>query len=75
MATMWKKGGTYLDLIYTFPAAILAGTGLGWLADRWWGSRPYGTLVGFLAGLAAAFWYLFKMLNTIKRDPDGPSAG
>lgn len=75
MVTMWRKGGTYLDLIYTFPAAMLAGTGLGWLCDRWLGSSPYGTLAGFLAGLAAAFWYLFKMLNTIKRDPGDPHAG
>ena len=68
MASMWRKGGIYLDLIYTFPGAMLAGTGLGWLADRWLGTAPYGTLVGFLAGLAAAFWYLFKMLNAVKRD-------
>jgi F0F1-type ATP synthase assembly protein I len=74
MPSLWKKSGVYMDLVYTFPGAILGGTGLGWLADRWLGSNPYGTLVGFLLGLAAAFWYLFKMLNMIKRDGEGSDA-
>ncbi len=69
MASIWTKSGVYLDLVYTFPGAILAGTGLGWLADRWLGTNPYLTLAGFLVGLGGAFWYLFKMLALLsKRD-------
>ena len=67
MASIWKRGGVYLDLIYTFPGAILAGTALGWLVDRKTGWKPYGTLVGFFLGVAAAFWYLFKMLGAFER--------
>jgi F0F1-type ATP synthase assembly protein I len=63
MAPPWRRLGIYLELVYTFPSAVLVGTALGYFADRWAGSKPYGTLIGFLAGLAGAFWYLFKMLN------------
>ncbi len=63
MASLWKKGGVYLDLVYTFPATILAGAGAGWLLDRWLGWKPYGTLGGFFIGVAGAFWYLFRMLG------------
>ena len=68
MASIWKRSGVYLDLIYTFPGAILAGTALGWFVDRKTGWSPYGTLVGFFLGVGAAFWYLFKMLGGIQRD-------
>jgi F0F1-type ATP synthase assembly protein I len=76
MPSIWTKSGIYLDLVYTFPGAILAGTGLGWLADRWLvGTKPYLTMVGFLLGLAAAFWYLFKMLAHIQKGEGGKGAG
>ncbi len=74
MASVWKRGGVYLDLVYTFPGAILAGTALGWLVDRWLGSSPYGTLGGFFLGVAGAFWYLFKMLGVFTRKK-GPGGG
>lgn len=71
MANLWKKAGTYLDLVYTFPVIILAGAGGGYLLDRWAGSSPYGTLGGFILGLAAAFTYLIRMLNALKNRRDG----
>ena len=67
MASMWRKAGTYLDLVYTFPFIILAGAGLGWLVDRWAGTDPYGVLVGFVVGLVAAFTYLTRMLGGLSR--------
>ena len=63
MVTPWRRLGVYLDLVYVFPGTIGVGTALGYLADRWLGTSPYGTMLGFLLGLAGAFWYLFRMLG------------
>ena len=61
-----------MDIIYTFPGAIAVGTVAGWLLDRWLvATTPYLTLVGFLLGLAGAFWYLFKMLATVEQRKKG----
>ena len=66
MADVWRRAGVYLDLVYTFPAAIGVGTAAGWAADRYLGTKPYLTLLGFLLGLLGGFWYLFKMLGVFK---------
>jgi ATP synthase protein I len=70
MATPWRRLGVYLELVYSFPATILVGAGLGYLVDRWLGTGPYGVLVGFVIGSVGAFVYLIKMLNTIKNRKD-----
>jgi ATP synthase protein I len=44
-----------------FVAAILVGAVLGWFADRFLGTAPWG-LVGFLfLGLAAGFWNVYRI--------------
>lgn len=67
MALPWRRLGIYLELVYTFPSAVLVGTAAGYFVDRWLSSKPVGTLAGFLLGLAGAFWYLFKVLNRVGR--------
>ncbi len=71
MASPLRRLGTYLELIYTFPAVVLVGAGGGYLLDRWLGSSPIATLSGFVLGLVSAFVYLIKMLNTIKTNNNG----
>jgi F0F1-type ATP synthase assembly protein I len=45
-----KAWGTALDFIFT----IAAGAVLGWLFDRWRGSTPTGSLIGFACGFVLA---------------------
>jgi F0F1-type ATP synthase assembly protein I len=66
VADLWRRAGVYLDIVYTFPAAVGVGTGAGWLADHYIGTKPYLTLLGFFLGLLGGFWYLFKMLGVFK---------
>ena len=66
MAIPFKKLGIYLELIYTFPAAILAPSLLGWYLDSKAGSGPLFLLLGFFLGLIGGFWYLFKTLKSVK---------
>lgn len=43
-----------------FVMFVLAGVGLGWLADNWLGTKPYGVLVGVLFGLGGGGWRLIR---------------
>ncbi len=70
MAFPFKRLGVYLDLVYVFPVSVLGGSALGYFIDHWLGTTPYGVLIGFVLGMAGAFWYLFRMLNTLKRNGD-----
>lgn len=38
---------------------------LGVLADRHWGTGTVGTIIGFLIGVAAAFYGLFRELRRL----------
>lgn len=75
MPSPLRRLGVYLELVYTFPATILAGAGGGYLLDRWLGIAPWGILAGFLLGLGGAFVYLIKMLNMLKRGPGDDGRG
>jgi ATP synthase protein I len=60
-----RKAGIYIELVYTFPAAILLPALGGWWLDKKLGSDPWCVLSGLLLGLAAGFTYLFKSLSVI----------
>ena len=63
MPSPMRKLGTYLELVYSFPVAVLLPAALGWLADRWLGTSPWLVFLGFVLGLVAGFWYLMQMLR------------
>lgn len=46
-----------------FAAAILVGAGLGWLADRFFGTSPWGILLLLLLGFAAGLMNVWRGLN------------
>ena len=66
MPSPLRRLGVYLELVYTFPATVLAGAALGYLLDWWLGTSPVLILVGFVVGIIGAFVYLIKMLNSLK---------
>ena len=45
---------------YTLVGAILVLGGLGYGVDAWWGTRPWGLLVGLALGLIIGFYELVK---------------
>ena len=47
------------SIIGTLVAGVLAWGGIGWLLDRWLGTR-YLVAVGILVGMAGAFYLIVK---------------
>lgn len=53
-------------------AALCVGVGLGWLADRYLGIRPWGLIAGFFLGSAAGIMNAFRAVQGMG---GGPPAG
>lgn len=41
--------------------AVFLGAGLGYLADGWLKSSPWGMVIGLCLGAAAGFWNAYKL--------------
>ena len=53
-AGYWKTVGELGTLGLSFVLALVLGSALGIWVDRTWATSPWGTLVGFALGCAAA---------------------
>ncbi len=57
----YRELGRLISLGWEFALAILVGLGLGLLTDRWLPTRPWGTLIFLLFGIAAGFVNFFRV--------------
>jgi ATP synthase protein I len=57
LASWYRMTGVGVEFII----AVLLFGGLGWLADRWLGTRPWLMLTGGALGFAGGLWLLIKM--------------
>jgi ATP synthase protein I len=64
----WKKAAVLSQIAYSFPAAVLTASFLGWLLDKYLGSGPWLLFFGFILGLAAGFANVFRVLASQKED-------
>ena len=53
LAMAWRIG---LELV----VAVAVGTALGWVIDRWLGTRPWGMIVMFFLGVAAGMLAVWR---------------
>ncbi len=60
-----------LGLAWSIPVLLAVYIGLGFWLGRWFGSPIAGVLVGWVAGMAAVFYEIWKVL----RSGSGPSKG
>ena len=51
------------SIIGTLIAGVLAWGGIGWLLDRWLGTR-YLVAIGIIVGMAGAFYLIIKRYGT-----------
>jgi F0F1-type ATP synthase assembly protein I len=68
--------GKYSDYLYLgmlFPASIVVGVVMGYYADRWLHSDPWGKMIGFLLGVVAGGinFYRDYQKMTSKKDESG----
>lgn len=54
-----------LALGFMFPASLLAGYGLGYAADAWLGTRPWGAAAGVVLGAAAAYVNMVRLVRMV----------
>jgi len=55
-----KTGIAYAAGITLF-ATVIAFIGIGWLVDRWFGTKPWFLVVGFVLGSAAGLYEFIRM--------------
>lgn len=57
MSDGWMAGGSFFG-------SIMAGTLLGWLADRWLDTDPWLVAAGAVAGSVAGFYRMWDLIRT-----------
>jgi len=55
-----RKSGLAYAAAFSLFAAVIAGLGLGWLLDRWLGTRPWLLVAGLVLGAAAGFYEFIR---------------
>jgi ATP synthase protein I len=56
LAMAWRIG---IELV----VAVAVGTGLGWVIDRWLGTRPWGMIVLFFLGVGAGMMNVWRAVK------------
>ena len=58
--------GMGLRIGVEFVVAVVMATGLGWVLDRWLGTRPWGTIVLFFLGVGVGMTSVYRAVTGIK---------
>ena len=59
-----KTGLAYAAALSLF-AAVVAGLIIGWLLDRWLGTRPWLLVAGIILGAAAGFYEFIRQTSKL----------
>ena len=55
-----RKSGLAYAAAFSLFGAVVAGLILGWLLDRWLGTRPWVLVTGLVLGAAAGFYEFIR---------------
>ena len=53
---------------YTLVGGIILLGGIGYAVDRWWGSAPWGLVIGLALGIVVGF---YELIRVAMRPPTG----
>ena len=59
-----KSGVAYAAALSLF-FSVAAMTGIGWLFDRWLGTKPWLMVVGLVLGAAAGFYEFIRLTSRL----------
>jgi len=60
-----RKTGLAYAAAFSLFAAVVSGLLIGWLLDRWLGTRPWLLVVGVVLGAAAGFYEFVRTTTKI----------
>jgi ATP synthase protein I len=60
-----RKSGLAYAAGFSLFAAVVSGLGVGWLLDRWLGTKPWLMVVGLVLGAAAGFYELVRVTSKL----------
>lgn len=69
----YARMGRLSAIITILPATMAGGWIVGYLADRYLNSFPWGSIVATLLGAAAGFYEIVRLLIQDQRDNSGPT--
>jgi ATP synthase protein I len=55
-----RKSGLAYAAAFSLFAAVVVGLAIGWLLDRWLGTRPWLLVAGIVLGAAAGFYEFIR---------------
>ncbi|NOT58630.1 MAG: AtpZ/AtpI family protein [Acidobacteria bacterium] len=61
-----SKAALAMSVGAVLTANILGGLGLGYAADRWGGTAPWGIIVGIILGTTSAFISLYRIMQKLQ---------
>ena len=64
-AEAYRKAGPYLNLGWTFAAAVGLGCFAGWWLDKKLGTAPWLLVAGSVLGMTAAFISFFRTISAL----------
>ena len=60
-----RKSGIAYAAAFSLFAAVVSGLILGWLLDRWLGTRPWLLVAGLILGSAAGFYQFIRATSRL----------
>ena len=60
-----RKSGLAYAAAFSLFASVVSGLLVGWLLDRWLGTRPWLLVVGIVLGSVAGFYELIRTISKI----------
>jgi ATP synthase protein I len=63
-----SSAGPVAAASYTLVGGILLLGGIGYAVDRWWGTGPWGVVIGLVLGIVVGF---YELIQTTRTTPPG----
>ncbi len=60
-----RKSGIAYGAALTLFASVISLAGIGWLADRWFGTRPWLLVAGVVLGAIVGFYQFVRLTSQL----------